>query len=135
MNRHSREYIKGILRAYPLLEDKIAERKLALLHPESKESDENIGGGSSGQVGSVVETVAVKIADDEEIQLLERYKRTIGDTLQGLHKDVQDVIDCRYLKGMNQKETADKLGLTIAMIRCYEEEAFRKLRRKLNLLP
>jgi RinA family phage transcriptional activator len=135
MNRHSREYIKGILRAYPFLEDKIAERKLALLHPESKESDENIGGGSSNRTSDVVAAVAVKIADDEDIQLLERYKRTIGDTLQGLHKDVQDVIDCRYLKGMNQKETADKLGLTVAMIRCYEEEAFRKLCKRLNLLP
>jgi RinA family phage transcriptional activator len=135
MNRHSREYIKGILRAYPFLEDKIAERKLALLHPESKESDENIGGGSSNRTSDVVASVAVKIADDEDIQLLERYKRTIGDTLQGLHKDVQDVIDCRYLKGMNQKETADKLGLTIAIIRCYEEEAFRKLCKRLNLLP
>lgn len=135
MNRHSREYIKGILRAYPFLEDKIAERKLALLHPESKESDENIGGGSSNRTSDVVAAVAVKIADDEEIQLLERYKRTIGDTLQGLHKDVQDVIDCRYLKGMNQKETSEELQMTVATIRICEEKAFRELRRKLKLLP
>ena len=134
MRNYTKQYLQGLLREYPLLEEKIALRRESLMNPDSSIVDENIGGGSSNTVSSVVESVAVKIADDELINLYERNKKDIDTTLNQSNEVAREVIRLRYFEQLRQCDVADELKTTVAVVRMCENVFLKKLARRLKLM-
>lgn len=134
MKNYSKQYLKGLLREYPLLQDQIEARKKAIRNPESHEVDENIGGSSGNRITSVVESVAVKIADDEIISTYEYYHDAINSTLQRSNKDTRKIIELRYFRQWDQKDTSEELGVPISVVRTFENAFLKKLARRLKLM-
>lgn len=134
MDKHTRQYIKGALLKYPEYEALIEARREKILHPDNMIVDENIGGGSSNRRSDVVAAVAVRVAEDEDIAVWQSQKKIIDDVLQQIAPEIREVIRCRYFKSMTQSEVSDKLKLTVAVVRIYEDIVFRKLRKKMKLM-
>ena len=134
MKNYTRDYLKGVLREYPSLSNEIKKRKEAILNPDNKSADENTGGIRGSEVGRPVEAVAVKIADDEEINNLLNHKNAIDLTLSHFNKEVQDVVRLRYFEQLCQADVSKQLGLTVAAIRVSENAFLKRLARKLKLM-
>lgn len=134
MDKHTRQYIKGALLRYPEYEALIEARREKILHPDNMIVDENIGGGSSNRRSDVVAAVAVRVAEDEDIAVWQSQKKIIDDVLQQVAPEIREVIRCRYFNSMTQSEVSDKLKLTVAVVRIYEDIVFRKLRKKMKLM-
>nr|WP_321303362.1 hypothetical protein [uncultured Trichococcus sp.] len=134
MKNYTRDYLKGVLRDYPLLSKEIEKRKEAILNPDNPRMDENTGGIRGSEVGRPVEAVAVKIADDEEINNLLNHKKAIDITLSHFSKDVQNVVKLRYFEQLCQADVSKQLGLTVAAVRVSENAFLNRLARKLKLM-
>lgn len=134
MKNYTRDYLKGVLREYPSLSNEIKKRKEAILNPDNQSADENTGGIRGSEVGRPVEAVAVKIADDEEINNLLNHKNAIDLTMSHFNKDVQDVVRLRYFEQLCQADVSKQLGLTVAAIRVSENAFLKRLARKLKLM-
>lgn len=134
MKNYTRDYLKGVLREYPSLSNEIKKRKEAILNPDNQNADENTGGIRGSEVGRPVEAVAVKIADDEEINNLLNHKNAIDLTMSHFNKEVQDVVRLRYFEQLCQADVSKQLGLTVAAIRVSENAFLKRLARKLKLM-
>lgn len=134
MKNYTRDYLKGVLREYPSLSNEIKKRKEAILNPDNQNADENTGGIRGSEVGRPVEAVAVKIADDEEINNLLNHKNAIDLTMSHFNKEVQDVVRLRYFEQFCQADVSKQLGLTVAAIRVSENAFLKRLARKLKLM-
>lgn len=134
MKKHTRNYLKAVLREYPFLDAKIKNRKESLLYPDVKGEDENIGGGQGNKVGNPVEAVGIKIMDDEDILVYVRHKEAIEISMGQLEVPMQAIIKKRYFENLKQNEVVEELGVTLAFIRISEQQCFRKLSRRLGLM-
>lgn len=134
MKNYTRDYLNGVLREYPSLSNEIKKRKEAILNPDNQNADENTGGIRGSEVGRPVEAVAVKIADDEEINNLLNHKNAIDLTMSHFNKEVQDVVRLRYFEQLCQADVSKQLGLTVAAIRVSENAFLKRLARKLKLM-
>lgn len=134
MKNYSRQYLKGLLRDYPLLQERIEVRKESIRNPDRQDTDENIGGSSGNRISDVVGSVAIKVADDELINVYEYYRVAIDTTLKRCNEDTQKIIAMRYFEQLNQDDVSKKLALTVAVIRACENDFLKKLGRRLKLM-
>ena len=134
MKNYTKQYLKALTREYPHMNEYIESRREELLHPVEREIDQNIGGGQGNQVGNPVESVVMRITQDDKLNAYEKNKLAIEVSLKKLDPILQKVIHCRYFKQLSQDDTSQELAMTVAMIRSAEYEFFRNLARRLELM-
>lgn len=68
------------------------------MHPFNEDRDENIGGGRSNVPGKPVEHMAITIADDRRLTLLEHNQKIIDDCLDNTDEETKSIIYELYFK-------------------------------------
>lgn len=52
--------------------------------------------------------------------------------IESLNEGVRDVIKCRFLLGMNRKETAEKLNISQAQVHTYQKRGIKYIKEKIK---
>lgn len=128
--------IEDILRDYPDYDRHIAARRQKIFYPDNLYSDENMGGSSSGRISKPTEQIAMTIAIDKELQLLQYqrdavervinhsdpitnkivreyyFTRPRTKTWEGIALDMNmSASNCRKLRNGFFERVADEIGL------------------------
>ena len=128
--------LESILLDYPDIDRYIAERRKKIFYPENFYSDENMGGSRGSRISNPTEQVAMTIAMDRELQLLQYQRdaveRTVNKsepltnqvireyyftrprikTWEGIAMDMKmSASNCRKLRNVFFDRLADEIGL------------------------
>ncbi|MCR1932635.1 DUF722 domain-containing protein [Enterococcus gallinarum] len=97
----------------------IALRKLEI--ETTREQDENVGGGKSGYISKIPESLVIKYSEDSRIQYLEKLRSDIEQLYHECTEEQRLIIDLRWL--LNESNTWEEVA---TKIHCSEKSVYRK---------
>lgn len=104
----------------------IAHRKLEI--ETTREHDENIGGGKSGYISKIPESLVVKYSEDSRIQYLEKLRNDIELFYKECTEEQKMIVDLRWLMDESNtwEEIADKINCSAKSIYRKREKLLEK---------
>lgn len=103
----------------------IAHRKLEI--ETTREHDENIGGGKSGYISKIPESLVVKYSEDSRIQYLEKLRNDIETFYKECTTEQKMIVDLRWL--MDESNTWEEIA---EKIYCSVKSMYRKREKLLE---
>lgn len=94
------KHIETILTDYTRTEQLIEDIRQSIQYPAT-ERDENVGGGKGNKTSRAVEALAVRLADEPHIRMLQLYQSTIRECLANTDEDTRNIIQLCYFGRLN----------------------------------
>lgn len=95
MDKFTKRFIEKQLEDYPKMDEYIMQRRLELKYPIGQ-SDENIGGSSSGRISNPTEQAVMTIHSDKRLNQLEKTKEALETVLNTLDSNAYALVELRY---------------------------------------
>ena len=123
-NIYTDSQLDAILTNYRNLNRLLLNKRAAVMHPW-RETDTNIGGGSSGRLSHPTETVAIKLAEDDEGYIrLRKVIRAINLLIENTNDSEKGkIMQAYYFEG---KQPEDVSSSTMTNYRRWFRSEFRK---------
>lgn len=95
MDKFTKRFIEKQLEDYPKMDEYIMQRRLELKYPIGQ-TDENIGGSSSGNISNPTEQTVMTMHSDKRLNQLEKTKEAIETVLNSLDTNSYSLVELRY---------------------------------------
>lgn len=95
MDKFTKRFIEKQLEDYPKMDEYIMQRRLELKYPIGQ-TDENIGGSSSGKISNPTERMVVTLESDKRLCQLEETKTAIESVLKTLDINAYTLVELKY---------------------------------------
>ena len=128
-------YVEGILHSYERYPRLISNRKEEIMHPY-RETDSNIGGGSSGLISNETERMATKLVTDKRLMELERQFQAVNAALNRANEATRRIVELYYIKKprlVTWEGVAQKVGYSSRQCRRIRDNFIGELAEELGL--
>lgn len=137
MRKETTNLVIAILKDYPEMDKKLAQRKYELQHP-FHERDENIGGGKAeNKPWTYYDNLIITLDQDRQIHALEKEKEVIGKVLSTAGTETKKIITNLYLKkdGTTIQSLVAKGKIWCSVTKAYQlrNSFIRDVANKLNI--
>ena len=137
MRKETTNLVIAILKDYPEMDKKLAQRKYELQHP-FHERDENIGGGKAeNKPWTYYDNLIITLDQDRQIRALEKEQEVIGKVLSTTGTETKKIITNLYLKkdGTTIQSLVAKGKIWCSVTKAYQlrDSFIRDVANKLNI--
>lgn len=116
------KHIETLLIEYPKIDKEIQQARQELSY-KHVERDDNVGGGKGNKTSRAVEALAIRLADNNHLKMLQLYQSVISDELEHSGEHTKQLINLCYFN-------KERLTVDTVAIRGIIPESLQELREK-----